>query len=554
MSDAPHFPAPPDPESSPAMRAALLRITRLNEISRLIEQTLDLEEMIQRVVAKLLEIFEADRAYMLYPCNPDAPSITVPIEYTRPEYPGSFELNTPIPMNPGGAQVMRDALEAGGPVVYGPQRPFPMDEGVLAHFQVQSQLDIAIRPKIGEPWLLGLHQCAHPRVWTADEQALMQDIALRLADAFSNVLFHQELKRSEQRYRTVLDNIREAVLQLDASGAIAYHNPAWTTMTQDCPPPPPGAKFVDWLHPDDRQRAQRILAAPDEDPDAFEARLLSNGAGPRWVEIHAQATTRSPGESMTVTLRDITDRKLAEQARQELAAAREIDRLKTIFVHAISHDLRTPLTSALGYAEFLEEELGGPLAPQQHLYVQEIRRAVHRMEYMVDDMLDLARLEAGSFELREEPSDLGAMVTEVLASLQPQAAAGGLSLEASLPSEPVLARLDRSRTERVLINLITNALKFTPADGAVRVVVQVGPDDVRVEVRDSGPGIAADEVPMLFQRFSQLDTGKRKGGLGLGLSISKAIIEGHGGRIGVETALGAGSTFWFTLPRSRLIS
>ncbi|MNS15472.1 Alkaline phosphatase synthesis sensor protein PhoR [compost metagenome] len=227
---------------------------------------------------------------------------------------------------------------------------------------------------------------------------------------------------------------------------------------------------------------------------------------------------------------------------------RELDRLKSEFVNAVSHDLRTPLTSIKGYTEFLEDGIGGELNPEQRGYVQQIDRGTRRLERLVNDLLDFARLEAGTFRLRLQEHDVRGRITEIADSLRPHFLEAGLTLELALPATPATAWIDPQRIEQVLANLLTNAAKFTPAGGAVRVTLRVEEAGLRCEVADTGCGIGPVEMPQLFQRFSQLHAGREKGGTGLGLSISKAIVEAHGGQIGAESEPDVGSTFWFTLP------
>ncbi len=242
-----------------------------------------------------------------------------------------------------------------------------------------------------------------------------------------------------------------------------------------------------------------------------------------------------------------------EAQKQELQDAygqlQELDRLKNNFVNSVSHELRTPLTSILGYAEFLEDEIGGLLTPDQHKFVTQIQAGTRRLQRLVDDLLDFARMDAGTFTLRIEAGDFCAKADEIAASVRPMVGDAQLTLEVSCEG-PLVLPMDGVRIGQVLINLITNAVKFTPAGGQIGVRVTTSGDRIRCEVTDSGVGIAAEDVPRLFQRFSQLHGG-RAGGTGLGLSICKALIEAHGGEIGVVSQPGQGSTFWFTLPTHR---
>jgi signal transduction histidine kinase len=249
--------------------------------------------------------------------------------------------------------------------------------------------------------------------------------------------------------------------------------------------------------------------------------------------------------------RDITERKRLEQhLRWQNERLQELDRLKSAFVGSVSHELRTPLTAIKGYAEFLEDGIGGELPTQQQAFVGEILQGAARLERLVDDLLDFARLESGAFKLVLAEADLVSKVRAIAHALKPQALEGAITLTLDVPDTPVPLRMDAGRIEQVLNNLVGNALKFTPPGGRVTVSVRPGAEAVRVEVADTGDGIAPAHLPHLFDRFYQVDntSTRRVGGAGLGLTISKALVEAHGGTIGVETTPGKGSTFWFTLP------
>jgi PAS domain S-box-containing protein len=237
--------------------------------------------------------------------------------------------------------------------------------------------------------------------------------------------------------------------------------------------------------------------------------------------------------------------------QEQIETLRELDRLKGDFINSASHELRTPLTSITGYAEFLEDQVGGPLTADQRGFVTQIQEGAKRLQRIVDDMLDFARLEAGSFKLVVREADLGLLVQEELAFVQPQAKDARVTLRTDLPSESLRVPMDPSRIGQVLLNLLGNAIKFTPAGGEVTIAVRNERDKVRVEVRDTGIGISEEHVKRLFQKFFQVDPSmtRERGGAGLGLSIAKALVEAHGGSIGVTSRIGHGSVFWFTLPQ-----
>ena len=253
-----------------------------------------------------------------------------------------------------------------------------------------------------------------------------------------------------------------------------------------------------------------------------------------------------------IVARERAQRALEERSRElEVANRRlmELDMLKSNFVNSVTHELRTPLTAIQGYSEFLEDEIGGPLTADQRTFVGEINVGARRLERLLNDLLDFARMDAGTFSLRREPNDLGERVGEAAAALMPLARAAGVTLALSPPEGDLVGPMDAQRIGQVLTNLLGNAIKFSPRGGTVRVAVRRDGGALRCEIADEGPGIAPADVSRLFQRFSQLEGGVRQGkGTGLGLSICKALVEAHGGAIGVESQVGRGSVFWFTLP------
>jgi signal transduction histidine kinase len=227
-----------------------------------------------------------------------------------------------------------------------------------------------------------------------------------------------------------------------------------------------------------------------------------------------------------------------------------LDRFRTDFVNAVTHDLRNPLTSIRGYAELLMEEPPDALPQRERGYLGQIEKSTRRLERLVDDMLDFARLDSGNFALGTYSADLGRLLRDIAESFGPQAQTGALALTVVAPEAPLWAEMDVERIERVVGNLLANAIKFTPAGGTIEIRAFQADGHFMCEIEDTGAGIAQEDLPLLFQRFSQLKEGRKiRSGTGLGLSISKAIVEAHGGRIGVRSVLGEGSVFWFTLPR-----
>jgi two-component system sensor histidine kinase/response regulator len=222
---------------------------------------------------------------------------------------------------------------------------------------------------------------------------------------------------------------------------------------------------------------------------------------------------------------------------------------KSDFLAGMSHELRTPLNAIIGFSELLAEEIAGPLAAPQHEYVSHVVEAGKHLLSLINDVLDLAKVEAGRIELRREPSNLAALVEAVEQIVSPLAVKRELHLTVDIPSELPSFLVDPIRMKQVLYNLLSNAIKFTPPHGQVRLTARRVDDQMEISVADSGPGISAEDLPRLFQPFEQLEAGLRKlEGTGLGLSLTRRLINLHGGEIRVESEPGQGSRFIVTVP------
>ncbi|MBU6427803.1 MAG: HAMP domain-containing protein [Cyanobacteria bacterium REEB65] len=241
-----------------------------------------------------------------------------------------------------------------------------------------------------------------------------------------------------------------------------------------------------------------------------------------------------------------------ETLRQANAELRKVDELKNNFVSTVSHELRTPLASIMAYGEFLEDQVVGPLTQEQLGYVRQVLEGARRLEVLVDDLLDFARIESGTLTLAVRDADVAELVGDAVEVVRPHANTGQIALSAELGDQPLTAVIDSRRISQVILNLLGNAIKFTKPGGRVVVRACREGTTVKVTVEDTGIGIPADKLPRLFNKFYQVDPRLTRefGGAGLGLAISKALVEAHSGTMGVTSEPGHGSTFWFSLPAS----
>ncbi len=278
------------------------------------------------------------------------------------------------------------------------------------------------------------------------------------------------------------------------------------------------------------------------------------------VSVSVTAVRDSDGAPVSYlsVVRDVTDRRAAEQAlvfaldkeRETNQRMLDLDRAKGEFVSAVSHELRTPLTSIVGYTELLADDLSGDLTGEQQELVERIDRNGERLLTLVEDLLTMARVEDGNLSLDRVETDFREAVRVATDEVAHSAHKGRVALLVNLPTEPVMLEGDPAYLERLVLNLVSNAVKFTGVGGEVAVGLRVSGEVAELTVRDTGMGIPLEEQGRLFQKFfrSSLATEHAIQGTGLGLHIVRSIAEAHHGEISFESTPGDGTTFWFSVP------
>jgi PAS domain S-box-containing protein len=379
-----------------------------------------------------------------------------------------------------------------------------------------------------------------------------------VGDALQRHLAEEALRRSEQHFRSLIENALDIITILDAEGTLQYGSPSVQRVLGYAPETLRGRPVVDFVHPEDLSAVEAALARVQAQPgvtEAVEFRFQHADGSWRVLSAIGQSLLHEPAiEGIVVNSRDITDR-------------RALEKLKDEFVSMVSHELRTPMNGVIGMTGLL---LDTDLAPEQREYTEAVRSSGEALHAVINDILDFSKVEAGKLELEVTDFDVLEVVEDVVELLAPQAQTKGLELAASVqPEVPRFVRGDPGRLRQVLLNLAGNAIKFTDhGEVVVRVDPAVNsaesrhgqpaaetaaPVLLRFEVADTGVGIPPEAQARLFQAFSQADssTTRKYGGTGLGLAISKQLVERMGGMIAVESTPGRGSTFAFTVQLAR---
>ena len=330
---------------------------------------------------------------------------------------------------------------------------------------------------------------------------------------------------------------------------------------------PTAASLVDFYEPEVRPVVEEALrrARTAGAPFDLELPFVTARNIALWVRFSGQAyhegaeilriggfvqdvTLRRRAEDLLRHQRDEAQRLVAEHAAAD-TRQRELDRLKGEFLATMSHEIRTPLNSIVGFTGILLKGLAGPTTDEQQKQLGLVRDSARRLLALVNDFLDLSRLDAGRLALQQAPFDFATVVAEVLTELRPAAEAKQLDLRQTGAAAPCPLVGDRHRTRQILCNLVDNAVEFTER-GEVEVSVRTEAGRLVVAVRDTGIGIRPDQLPHLFEAFRQLDTSahRRHEGTGLGLHLSRRLLEALGGTISVASQPGVGSTFTFAIP------
>jgi PAS domain S-box-containing protein len=365
----------------------------------------------------------------------------------------------------------------------------------------------------------------------------------------------------EPRFRELLESAPDAILEVDHEGRIVLLNRMTLTMF--------GYEREELLgRPVEILLPEALRAGHVDNRNAYRAHPVTRPMGTGlalqgrrkdgvWfpVEISLGPLDTSEGSFVTAIVRDVTEKeKMIAALKERNREVERADSLKSEFLSGMSHELRTPLHTIIGFSELLAEELKGPLNPEQRRFVEHIRRDSGHLLELINQILDLSKIEAGQLELHRQSFDMAEAVEQVLSSLRPGGKAGSIKFETSVDTGLSLDA-DHLRFKQILFNLLGNAVKFSPEGGTIRLSATRAGAFAAISVSDTGIGIAKDKQASVFERFRQLGSISdgsiakvAREGTGLGLAITRALVEQHGGTIWLESEPGKGSRFTFTIP------
>jgi PAS domain S-box-containing protein len=540
-------------------------LENMDRVNRAIQVTSDLAQMMQDVLDAVLAVFNCDRAFLIYPCDPEASAWKVLMERTKAEYPGTAALGRKMPMTPHVAEIFRVLLASDAPVTFGPGTEYPLPADVSQQFGIKCFVSMALHPRKGPAWQFGLHQFGDARAWTKAEERLFQEIGRRLTDGLSTLLAQRDLRRSMAKLEEAQHLAHIGNWELDLThNVLIWSDEIFRIFEID--PETFGASyeaFLDAVHPGDREAVNQAFANSIEDRTlyAIEHRLLFPDGRIKYVHERGQTFYEADKPVRSIgTVQDITERKTIEEMLRKLNTEldqRVLERtaqLETVnkemhaFTYTVSHDLRAPLRHIDGFLELLQKKAAAVLDQQSRHYLEAISQAANKMGLLIDDLLSFSRM--GRHAISFQQVELAPLVREVIAELEPDVA--DRTIEWCVNDLPVVSA-DRSMLRMVLVYLMANAVKFTRLRQAARIEIGSQPgqaSEAVIFVRDNGVGFDMAYADKLFGVFQRLHRADEFEGTGIGLAIVRRIIARHGGRTWAQGEPDQGAVFFFSLPQT----
>jgi NtrC-family two-component system sensor histidine kinase KinB len=512
------------------MQKRLRELTFLHETSHLVSATLDLDSVLRSLMAQVRDHFQVEAA-----------SVALLDEETselvfRVAVGGAAEETVGLHLAPGqgiAGWVVQTGRSALVPEANVDERFYP---GVDERTGWRTRALLAVPVKI-EGHTIGVIEALNPAGGAFDEDAqrLLLAVADLAAAAIRNAELYERVRQAERRYESLFSDSADPIVVLDLDGRILDLNQRVIEMLGHPREQLIGADFCDLLGTA-REVCQTTIQQVREGQRLSLEMQIPSGGESRVLETHVAKIDYGEREAIQWIGHDVSERVALERVREDLT-------------HMIVHDLRNPLGSMMSslqliHTAFVEQDETVPVMK----LVRIAMRSGDKLYRLINSLLDLGRLEAGETELQKDLVSSDLLVQEAMEQIQPLALNRGQTLVAQL--RPGLPRVpaDRELILRVLTNLLDNAVKFTPKEGHITLSVEKAGEEIQFAVSDTGRGIPPESLRRVFDRFVRLENDKAIKGTGLGLSFCKVAVEAHGGHIWVESELGHGATFYFTLP------
>jgi len=520
-------------------------LAALLSLAEVATQSLDIEKTLNDTLDKSLEILGFEVGFIrIVNQTADGMAVRAARGLRSPEF-----LQGVTPVRSERRNVSRIVFETKEPYVCADIRKNPVYSSRT--LEREGVISTAAAPVLSKRRVLGIIVVGSRKYhrFAKREINLLNAFGAQLGAALENAQLYEEVAKGKAYVENLVDNAADVIVCSDLEDKILTWNR--------------GAEVIfGYAKSEVIGRSLSLLVPPERVHELDEMRAKVQFSGPlRDLEVRAK---RKDGALLHLSLsvspikdsedkvigflrvaKDISDKKRFERRLKEL------DRMKSDFVSNVSHELRTPLTAIKGSVDNMLDGITGPLAEKQIRYLERIKTNADRLGRLISELLDLSKIEAGKIELRPQAWTAERLVKEVAEVLRGVAAEKLIALDAVSSPDPVQIWADRDKVVQILMNLIGNAIKFTPRSGEVKVLIDGSDSDwVKFSVVDTGPGIPPEEAAKIFDKFYQItrpNDSKAKG-TGLGLAITKALVEMHGGRVWIEPGNNGGSVFSFTVP------
>jgi PAS domain S-box-containing protein len=527
----------------------------LLEVSQAIASSLDLSVVLDRASESVARAINADWAYVLLPVDDGAEELVVAARYGwwGRRWIQDSQVQRRVVVRLSDLGLIRHAIQRRRQVLANQPEDYEQFESLHKAVTRPQSGPTLIQPVLLQDRSLGvvlLGNVSRDRTFSPADARLCQALIAQVAAAIDNARLYQDADKQARRLAELLQireeeaTQRQAILESIADGVVVAAEGGEVVLANAA--------------------AERILGVPRE-------RLLGQTIRRLYAELLVAGGRKAgnhvvfewDGKEVMGSLAPVSmpDGELLGYVAvfRDVTREQQADKAKSQFISTVSHELRTPMTSIKGYVELLAVGAAGAVNPQQSQFLNIINANAERMVSLVNNLIAMSAMEQGPIHVEVRLVDMGRVIDDAVQAVQPQAQEAGLKVAVNLPPDLSPARGDPEHLRQIMDNLLDNALRYTPSEGRITVWVaeaHLGDGDGKsqdylvVSVRDTGVGIPADELGRIFEKFYRVDNplSMKAGGTGMGLAIVKSLVEAHGGRIWVESEVGAGSTFSFTIP------